>query len=175
MATTNVYILRLEGGKYYIGKSDNVKKRFAEHVCGNGSSWTRKYKPVNIEKIIPNASPFEEDKVTKEYMAKYGIEKVRGGSYVSDELSASQKKTLQKEIWMAKDLCTRCGRKGHFIRDCYASSDVSGKYLIGSDTDSDSEYDSDSDSEDDTCYRCGRQGHYISECYASTDVNGYYI
>ena len=46
MSNTNVYVLRLEGGRYYIGKSDNVMNRYQQHLGGSGSAWTRKYRPV---------------------------------------------------------------------------------------------------------------------------------
>jgi len=91
---TNIYILKLKENKYYIGKSDNVLNRFQQHINGNGSSWTRKYNPISIEKIIENVSSFEEDKITKEYMSKYGIDNVRGGSYVEIELTELQKEIL---------------------------------------------------------------------------------
>ena len=51
MSTTNIYILRLQGGRYYVGKSDNVLDRYQQHYNGNGSAWTNKYKPLIIEKI----------------------------------------------------------------------------------------------------------------------------
>ena len=122
--TTNIYVLKLEGGRYYVGKTDNVMKRYEQHVGGCGSAWTKKYRPISIEKTIKNASPFDEDKVTKEYMAKYGIDRVRGGSYCEIELSEFHKKVLKMEIWSAKDLCTGCGRSGHWVKDCYASKDI---------------------------------------------------
>ena len=124
-----IYVVRLEGGKYYIGKSNNIITRYHQHINGSGSSWTRKYKPVALEKTIENASSFEEDKVTKEYMSKYGIDNVRGGSYVEMELSDFHKDALNMEIWGAKDLCSRCGRSGHFVKDCYANTDFSGKKI----------------------------------------------
>ena len=55
MSATNIYILRCEGGRYYVGKSDNVMKRYQQHLSGSGSAWTRKYKPIAIEKMIKNA------------------------------------------------------------------------------------------------------------------------
>jgi cellular nucleic acid-binding protein len=136
---TNIYVLRLQGGKYYVGKSEDVMKRYKQHENGSGSAWTRKYKPISLHRTIENASVFDEDKYTKEYMSRYGIDNVRGGSYVEIELSDAHKDTLQMEIWQAKDLCTRCGREGHFIKDCYASSDVSGKRLVDESDDSDSD------------------------------------
>jgi branched-chain amino acid aminotransferase len=88
--TTNIYILRLEGGKWYVGKTNNVIQRLQEHLNGTGSTWTKKYKPISLEKTLENVSPFEEDKVTKEYMAKYGIDRVRGGTYVTETLEQAQ-------------------------------------------------------------------------------------
>jgi predicted GIY-YIG superfamily endonuclease len=137
---TNIYVLCLEGGRYYIGKSDNVLNRYKQHLNGKGSSWTKKYKPISLEKTIENVSSFEEDKITKEYMSKYGINKVRGGSYVEVELSDFQIEAIKMEIWGAKDLCTQCGRNGHWKKDCYAKTDVSGNKI---------EYEEDEDDEDD--------------------------
>jgi cellular nucleic acid-binding protein len=118
MSTTNVYVLRLEGGMYYVGKSDNVHKRYQEHLNGNGSAWTKKYRPVCLEKTIENVSPFEEDKTTKEYMSKYGIDKVRGGSYATIDLSEEQEDALRHEIRATSDKCYKCGKTGHFANMC---------------------------------------------------------
>lgn len=118
MSLTNIYILKLEGGKYYVGKTDNPTKRYQEHVEGNGSAWTKKYPPVAVEKIIPNASAFDEDKYTKEMMASKGIEHVRGGSYVRVTLESEQINVLTKELRSARDLCSGCGKTGHFVQRC---------------------------------------------------------
>ena len=126
---TNIYILRLEEGKYYVGKSENVLQRYQHHIQGKGAAWTRKYKPISLENTIECASPFDEDKITKEYMSMYGIENVRGGSYVEIELSEFHTNALQMEIWTANNLCSQCGRTGHFVKDCYAKTDVSGKKI----------------------------------------------
>lgn len=144
---TNIYVLRLEGGRYYVGKSDNVTNRYQQHLNGSGSAWTRKYKPLALEKTIENVSPFQEDMITKEYMSKYGIDKVRGGSYVELELSDFHKDALNTEIWGAKDLCTQCGRKGHWVKDCYASKDASGNKI---------QYESSSDEDEWGCEYCDR-------------------
>jgi cellular nucleic acid-binding protein len=122
--STNIYVLKLEGGRYYVGKAENVARRYQQHFAGNGSSWTKKYRPMTIVKTVANVSPFQEDMVTKEYMSKYGIDNVRGGSYCQIQLDESQIESLSREIRGASDLCTRCGRSGHYVKDCYAKTEI---------------------------------------------------
>jgi hypothetical protein len=126
---TNIYVLKLEQNKYYVGKTKNVAQRYQEHLQGLGSSWTRKYKPVKLDTVIENASPFDEDKQVKIYMAQYGIENVRGGTYVAENLSEEQLQTLKAEIRSSNDLCNKCGRPSHFFKDCYAKSDTDGNII----------------------------------------------
>lgn len=188
--TTNIYVLRLEGNRFYIGKTDNVQQRLQQHMQGQGSNWTRKYKPLSLEKTIKNASPFEEDKVTKEYMAKYGVDKVRGGSYVQMDLSHEQTASLERELRGAKDLCTKCGRSGHFVKDCYAKSDANGKSFKEDATNAQivsllkqvvkeiavpQKVAKPKKLEQNACYRCGNAGHYAPDCYASRHANGTYL
>ena len=81
-----IYVLKLQNNKYYVGKTMNPSFRMESHFNENGSAWTRKYKPIQLESLIPDCDDYDEDKYTKKYMDKYGIENVRGGSFVSVEL-----------------------------------------------------------------------------------------
>ena len=121
-----IYILRLRAGKYYIGKTKNVDKRWAEHTAGSGSGWTKKYPPLSLVKSVVSTSHFDEDRYVKEYMEKYGIENVRGGTYSNVVLDANCIAVLEKEIRHSKNLCVRCGRGTHFVKDCYATTDSDG-------------------------------------------------
>ena len=82
-------------------------------------------------KTIKSTSQFDEDKYVKEYMAKYGIENVRGGTYSNVVLDDNSIAVLEKEIRHSKNLCTRCGRDSHFIKDCYATTDSDGIAIAG--------------------------------------------
>ena len=146
--TTNLYILRLQGERYYIGKSNNLSKRIAEHMAGEGSAWTKKYRPISVKETFLNVSPFQEDFKTVEYMAKYGIDNVRGGSYAQVDLSEFQKDALTMQFRSAKDQCARCGRSGHFIKDCYAKTHLDGRRIEDGE-DEDGEDDEDEEDEDD--------------------------
>ena len=114
--TITLYILQLQENKYYIGRSKNSKDRIQQHFNGEGCVWTKKYPPVVVVKHIEGCDIFDEDKYTKMYMSKYGIDNVRGGSYSQVILDEAAKKLLQAEIWGAQDRCFKCGGD-HFSKD----------------------------------------------------------
>ena len=144
-------------------------------MAGQGSAWTQKYKPLSVKETLSHVSPFQEESKTMEYMSKYGIDKVRGGSYSQVNLSKVQVDTLTSQFRSANDQCMRCGRTGHFIKDCYAKTDSRGNRL-DEDEDEDEEDEDEDEDEDEgdegTCFRCGRAGHYSPDCYATRDIDG---
>jgi predicted GIY-YIG superfamily endonuclease len=114
----NVYVLRLITEKFYIGKTQNINKRIDDHFRNRGAEWTKLYKPIEVVELIKNADNFEEDKKVKEYMLKYGIESVRGGTYSKINLSLNEIFFIKRELYTAMDLCFNCGSKNHFISQC---------------------------------------------------------
>ena len=120
-----IYILKLENNKYYIGRSKKktdagIQSRIKQHIDQKktAAAWCKKYKPIKIIEIKKNETKFDENKWTKIYMEKYGIENVRGGDYVRIKLPKDQVMKLQREIDGANDKCHRCGESGHFISYC---------------------------------------------------------
>jgi hypothetical protein len=153
-----IYILELENKKYYIGKTSYPNFRIDQHFNSDGSQWTKKYKPIKILDIIPNCDNFDEDKYTLQYMGKYGINNVRGGSFCELQLNKEHLGTINKMISGSTDKCYICGESGHFAKDCTQDNDITEfeKLLV----------------DNDLCFRCYRKGHHTSNCYATTTITG---
>jgi hypothetical protein len=62
--------------------------------------------------------------------------------------------SIKREIRGAADLCTSCGKEGHFANTCFKKPI---KHVPAKNS---------------ACFRCGREGHYANNCYARTDVDG---
>ncbi len=193
---SKLYVLQLEGGKYYVGKTDNLEKRFSEHKTGRGSEWTKLHKPVKILETRNMYSNEDENNVTKELMKKYGYDNVRGGSFVQKEIPDYVKKTLQLEERGNTDTCFKCGKSGHFARDCEEEEDEEYEDVWACDycqREFDTQFGAtvhersckfkngtktklaENSKSSGVCYRCGRPGHYSPDCYARWHADGYEI
>ena len=113
-----IYTLQLADGKYYIGKTSNPDFRIEQHFQYDGSLWTKKYKPLCVLEIIPDCDDYDEDKYTRKYMDKYGIDNVRGGSFCEVVLDEQTIKLLEKMAATTQNKCFTCGTIGHFSKEC---------------------------------------------------------
>ena len=158
MAST-VYALKCKNGKYYVGKTTDVRMRVGQHCEGDGSVWTSMHEPISVAYVKHGCDPFDEDKITKQFMAKYGIDSVRGGSYAQVTIEPHVKKLIETELASANDACFRCGRRGHFASSCFAKTHANGVPLSSPgfgrrppattpETDSDSEWETDSEQDE---------------------------
>jgi len=180
-----IYILQLEQNKYYIGKTANPEFRLDCHFHGNGSAWTKLYKPIKMVELISDCDDYDEDKYTRMYMDKYGIDNVRGGSFVQIKLDKSTIEYLMQLNIGTHDKCFSCGENGHYAKNCkskwfeqepkdeardcitsYFSKHRRSKCLLNI---------IECLVKEPVCFRCGREGHYSSACYAKKHINGYLI
>ena len=113
-----IYVLKLQGNKYYVGKTTNPTYRLDDHFSEGGSAWTKKYKPISIHALQPDRPDSDEQIVTQEYMQKYGIDNVRGGPWCKINLSEPEKKMITQMIQGNSDSCYNCGSTGHFASQC---------------------------------------------------------
>ncbi len=101
----NIYVLKLEDNKFYIGKTNNdVNNMYNQHKNNTDCEWTTKYPPIELVNKMSSEYSLDEDKLTKCYMKKYGIENVRGGSYSKVELDDSVIKSLEHEFSLNQDI-----------------------------------------------------------------------
>ncbi len=77
-----VYVLKLEGGNWYVGWSGDIETRIASQFLGRGAQWTRLHPPVSVESVRPGDTVME-SAVTMALMAKHGWRKVRGGQWLA--------------------------------------------------------------------------------------------
>ena len=115
----SVYTLELEGDNYYVGFSDDVPRRVAEHFLLRGAHWTRLHRPVKVLEVVPGNKDLENAK-TIALMCRLGWRKVRGGAWCATELKSmpiplaralSQKPP--KELPADKGRGARVPRAGH--------------------------------------------------------------
>ena len=180
-----IYVLQCNHGKYYVGKTSNIDRRFAEHLSGHGGSeWTRCYGAQQIIEVENMNSSFDETKKTLEYMKRFGIDNVRGAQWSNVQLTAEQRTEILKMI--NPDGCFHCGEIGHFANNCNRRNQNYSHFFNACNTrvifcercgrDNHSEKDCyatfgiDGDMLD--CARCGRDSHSADQCFARTDIDG---
>lgn len=194
-----IYILKLENEKFYIGKTNKINTRINDHFNNKGSAWTRKYKPIEILDVLETEK--SEDMITLEYMAKYSIDQVRGGSFCQISISDIERDIIQRMINSLKDKCYNCGQSDHFCNNCpqkkkqnlycqyckqYNIPDINNhlKYYC----DKKPIYNSNKSVYDNIldlgsrlfnkkiyCNTCKRIGHYAYKCYYRSKINERYI
>jgi len=116
--STNVYVLACEKRKRYVGTYSDIQSVVQTHNSENGPEWTKKYKPVAIERTHENVDSEDEDRITKELMSIFGINSVRGGSYSSIELTHEQKEYLGRVTREIVKCSPHCKDKTHYVKDC---------------------------------------------------------
>ena len=114
-----VFVLLLEKDKYFLSSCLNPNTDIQKYFDGYGPNWLKLYKPIKIVEILYPCDIFDLDKNTKRYMAKCGVENVRGGSYTKIRLSKTQRNHIDNEIFTALGMCMHCGSDNHISINCH--------------------------------------------------------
>lgn len=115
-----IYVLELEGCKFYVGKSNDVERRVRAHETG-AAYWTRKHRM--IRRVQPMTSitgdlNLAEQAETVARMKRHGVDNVRGWRFTRMTLSKEDRALINLLMTEGDDLCRRCGKPGHFIMQC---------------------------------------------------------
>src|SRR5438309_1007425 len=115
----HIYVLELEEGKYYVGKTKTIDLRIDQHFDAIGSEWTKKYKLLKVIDVKRCFTIFDEENTTIGYMREKGIYNVRGGAYCNIELTENDIRAIEKIILSIDNKCYKCGGN-HFAKECEA-------------------------------------------------------
>lgn len=119
-----VYVLRLDSGAIYVGKSENVRERVKRHMRGGGSLWCKVHGCASAC-AIPTETPRSGDLRTWEeqetlfQMLRHGPNKVRGWIFTKEtDLDAGEVNIIYRMIVDMIDGCFKCGAPGHYSSRC---------------------------------------------------------
>lgn len=136
------YVLLCEQGMIYVGRSVKPEERIIAHMDGCGAAWTKLYPPVDIIEMRKGGK-YMEDMLVLEYMELFGIDKVRGGSYVLPDLPDDHRMEIEgfmrhanfgipsevRVLHLLRKDCVRCGRDNHTVETCEAAKHRDGYWL----------------------------------------------
>lgn len=94
-----IYILHLEQNKYYVGQTNNLKRRLDLHRLGYGIAWLKKHRMINCMKTFNQNELYNDETITKMMMHEYGIDNVRGGPYKESTLSPETVCEIKRSIF----------------------------------------------------------------------------
>ncbi len=93
----NIYVLELQGNKFYVGKTDHTFQRFNQHKTGSGAKWTQKHEVKDLFAFHKDMNDSDENKITIQMMKKYGVRNVRGGSWTKVNMTEAEIKRFGEQ------------------------------------------------------------------------------
>jgi hypothetical protein len=115
---SGVYVIKHQDGKIYVGKSNDIDSRIAQHAMNAIGKGSVSEIPTITKSIGDDFESWERNE-TLAQMVKYGVDNVRGWMYTSKCLSKSEIISIEQQIREKYDLCRKCGLHGHFANECH--------------------------------------------------------
>ena len=97
----NLYIIELTDNRFFIHHQQNLDDSDSNKIMENCShlfKFVYKYKPIKILDIILNIELLEVDRYVLQYMEKFGVDVVRGGSYIDEILPGFMTKSINVQL-----------------------------------------------------------------------------
>lgn len=118
-----VYVLKLDDGYVYVGRSTEIPTRIGQHQRGAGSRWCKMHGTKHTQTLKTQTPPqpdlsLWELKETLYQMMFHGVNKVRGYMWVQPQLSTTDLLVIKSLLMEEADLCRKCGRTGHYMGSC---------------------------------------------------------
>ena len=86
------YVLALDSGKYYVGRSKQLSTRLRQHFTLSGAKFTKKHMSDRARVVHVRDGDWERE-LTLQLMGRFGHENVRGGPWCRDVI------TEPLELW----------------------------------------------------------------------------
>ena len=137
-----VYVLELRNpGHYYVGYSQDISKRVKEHE--SGGKMCAAFVKANggvLKRHEPDTARNEEfttweQQETLTQMIKHGFNKVRGWAFTRVKpLDPNDLHTIRTVIFESGDVCRKCGKPDHFVKNCPSMPREKMQWLIDLET-----------------------------------------
>lgn len=85
----HLYVLELQGGRYYVGQAKDPDRRIRKHFNGSGAEWTRIHPPLreisrtDLGLVDYRTGELAENTAVLELMQQHGFQNVRGGFFTN--------------------------------------------------------------------------------------------
>jgi len=99
---SGIYILECEQDKYYVGQSKDMMRRLIQHRYFRSVKWLKKFPPLKIYLLFlcdVETLGYWEREYTRAMVWKFGISKVRGGSWTRVNLCMGDDQDELKEFY----------------------------------------------------------------------------
>lgn len=115
-----LYAVHCETGRAYVDRCipSKLNARITKHRKGM-IQWTAGQGDLIFD-ARRSTDPLDVEIELLRLASKYGVENVRGGSFLEPEPPAWKVAQLQRQIDHARGLCLKCGNAGHYATACKA-------------------------------------------------------